>query len=203
MKEKLVAHEAAAGKQDTVPGKQEQEAKELSYECVVPVSVLSRKFQVVADTGVSHSIVAYRTVRKLKLKNLIRPSRKAFVTAGGELSFPVGELEDLPVNIGGKVVKVNCMIVGKACFSMLLGLEVMKPLGVVINLKLDTFSFDGGDSKTISVPITCHHEMKTLDDIKYSSACRAFMIQSIPANKGPVQGQSFFPEIDELDEADK
>lgn len=34
-----------------------------------------------------------KTVRKLKLKSLIRPSKKAFITAGGELSFPVGEID--------------------------------------------------------------------------------------------------------------
>lgn len=180
VQEKLVAQEAAVDKKIS-------NEKEPSYECLLPVSVLSRQLQVVADTGASHSIISYRTVRKLKLKNLIRPSRKAFVTAGGELSFPVGELEELPVNIGGRVVKVNCMIVGKSCFSMLIGLEVMKPLGAV----LDTFSFDGADGKVVFVPITCHHEMKTLNDIKLSANCRVFMIRPIPASKGPVQGQSF------------
>lgn len=72
-----------------------------TLECLLPVSILSNKFFVVADTGASNSIIAYRTV-----------------------------------SIGGTVVQVSCMIVGKASFSMLLGLEVMKPLGAILDRKV-------------------------------------------------------------------
>lgn len=91
-----------------------------TLECLLPVTMLSKQFQIVVDTCASNSIIAYRTVRKLKLKNLIKPSKKAFITASGELSFLVSEI-DVPVNIGGTVVQVSCMIVSKACFTMLLG----------------------------------------------------------------------------------
>lgn len=71
----------------------------------------------------------------------MKPTRKAFITAGEELLFPVGEVAALPLTIGQSTVRVNCMVVGRACFSLLLGLDVMKPIGAVIDLGQDTFAF--------------------------------------------------------------
>lgn len=94
----------------------------------------------VVDTGASHSIISFNTLCKLKLKSLMRPSKKAFITTGGELTFPVGEIAALPLTIGEVTVKVNCMVVSKACFSVLLGLDVMKPMGAVVDLYHDSFA---------------------------------------------------------------
>lgn len=172
-----------------------------TLECLLPVSILSNKFFVVADTGASNSIIAYRTVTKLKLKSLIRPSKKAFITAGGKLSFPVGEI-DVPVSIGGTVVQVSCMIVGKASFSMLLGLEVMKPLGAILDLGKDTFTFrDKSSGDQICVPLSCEKGTKTLDNVRFASQHKVFMMKPLPEGSGPLQGQTFFPELDHLDKA--
>lgn len=59
------------------------------YECLLLANVLTRKLQVVVDTGASYNIISFRSVKKLKLKSLMRPSKKAFITAVGELTFPV------------------------------------------------------------------------------------------------------------------
>lgn len=72
------------------------------------------------DICVLNSIIVYRTVRKLKLKNLIKSSKKVFITVSGEFFFFVSEI-DVSVNIGGTVVQVSCMIVSKVCFTMLFG----------------------------------------------------------------------------------
>lgn len=175
-----------------------------TYECLLPVTVLSRKQQVVADTGASHSIISYRLVRKLKLKKLIRPSKKAFVTAGGELSFPVDEIDALPVCIGGKVVSVSCTIVRKACFAMLLGLDVMKPMGVCINLEEDELSVkDKEAGRRVKVKLTCSPSTKTLNDIRSVSVGAVCMMKPIPSDQGPLQGRSLFPEINPLNAEDQ
>lgn len=169
-----------------------------TFECLLPVSILSRKLKVVADTGASHSIIPYHTIRKLKLKKLIRPFKKAFVTAGGELSFPVGEIDSLPVNIGGQVFHVSCMIVRKACFTMLLGLDVMKPMGACIDL--DLFSFkDKVRGNRIQVQLSCEQGTKTLNEVRGVSYGGVYMLKPIPGGQGPLQGQTFFPEIDHLE----
>lgn len=170
------------------------------YECLLPASVLTRKLSVVVDTGASHSIISFRTMRKLKPKSLMRPSKKAFITAAGELTFPVGEIAALPLTVGECTVKVNCLVVSKACFSILLGLDVMKPLGSVIDLQQDTFKFtDNSSGKRICVAMQCDRVKKTLNDVKVvSQAHQVRMLKPMPVQEGPVTGQSFFPELDEL-----
>lgn len=84
------------------PIKKPPAEEEGSYECVLKSTVLTKVVNVIVDTGVSHNIVSYRTVQRLKLGEAIKATRKAFLTAGGELSFPVGEIEALPVKVGGK-----------------------------------------------------------------------------------------------------
>lgn len=73
--------------ENSEPAKSDSKS-EGTYECLLSTKVLTRPLQVVVDTGASHSIVACRSVRKLKLKGLIQPSKKVFITAAGELSFP-------------------------------------------------------------------------------------------------------------------
>lgn len=63
-------------------------ASEGAYECAIEARVLTRKVQVVIDTGASHNIVSLRTIHRLRLKSLIKPSRKAFITAGGGSDIP-------------------------------------------------------------------------------------------------------------------
>lgn len=62
--------------------------EEGALECILDTSILTRKVPTVIDTGASHSIVSFRTVRRLSLKSLMRPSKKAFITAAGELNIP-------------------------------------------------------------------------------------------------------------------
>lgn len=160
------------------------------FEYSVDAHILTRKLPVVVDTGASHSIVALRTIRKLRLKSLIRPSKKAFITAGGELSFPVGEIAALAVTMGGATIRVNCMVVNKACFSLLLGLDVMKPLGTVIDLQQDSFSFSDPVAKSrVQVPLMCTRVKKTLNDVKMASTIHCVnMFRPIPAHEGPLTG---------------
>lgn len=135
------------------------------FECSLEANVLSRKVHTVVDTGASHSIVSFRTIRKLRLRSLTHPSKKVFITAAGELTFPVGEIAALPLTI-----RVNCMVVGKACFSQLLGLDVMKPMGAVIDLQRDTFAFsDKTTGRRAQVALQYGPCKKTLMDVKMVS----------------------------------
>lgn len=53
------------------------------------------------------------------------------------------------------------MVVGKACFSLLLGLDVMKPLGAIIDLQKDTFAFsDAVSGRRIQVAMICERQKK-------------------------------------------
>lgn len=98
--------------QDETQESQKSDAQaEGTYECLLSTEVLTRPLQAVVDAGASHNIVAYRAIRKLKLKGVIRPSKKAFITAG-ELSFPVGEIDNLPLTIEGIVHHVHDMYGG-------------------------------------------------------------------------------------------
>lgn len=147
--------------------------------------------QVVVDTGASHSIVSYRTIRKLKLKSLMRPSKKVFITAAGELTLPVGEIAALPLTIGEATVNINCMVVSKACFTVLLGLDMMKPLGAIIDLQKDVFTFtDIKTSQRVKVALKCGRVTKTLSDVQMAAQVHAVrMIKPIPAEQGPLTGQ--------------
>lgn len=134
------------------------------------LTILTKPVEAVVDTGASHSIVAYHTVQRLKLGELIKPTKKAFLTAGGERTFLVGEIEALPMKVGGEILPVNCMIVSKACFALLVGLDVLKPHGAVIDLKRNLFTFDtqGGRGASIAVALSCGKVRQTLEDIRFS-----------------------------------
>lgn len=138
--------------------------------------------------------------KKLRLKSLVRPSQKAFITAGGELSFPVGEIPALPLTIGGCTIRVSCMVLNKACFNILLGLDVMKPARAVVDLFQDQFTFtDQGTKQRVTVPLTCLKNKKTLSDVKMVQKVHQInMSRMIPAHEGPLTGQTFFPELDRL-----
>lgn len=170
------------------------------FECSLGASILTRKMPVVVDTGASHSIVSYRTIRKLKLKSLMRPSKKAFITAAGELTFPVGEIAALPLTIGEATVNINCMVVSKACFTVLLGLDMMKPLGAVIDLLHDVFTFtDTRTNQRVKVALQCGRVTKSLSDVKMATEVHPVrMLRPIPAERGPSTGQTFFPDLDVL-----
>lgn len=68
--------------------------------------------------------------------------KKVFLIVGGECIFFVGEIEVLFMKVGGEILLVNCMIVFKVCFVLLVGLDVFKFYGVVIDLKRNLFIFD-------------------------------------------------------------
>lgn len=68
-------------------GSPEIEKGKGAYECLVDAQILTRKVPVIVDTGASTSIVSLRTIKKLRLKSLIRPSKKAFITARGSYLF--------------------------------------------------------------------------------------------------------------------
>lgn len=72
------------------------------YECVLKSTVFTKVVNVIVDTGVLYNIVLYRTVQRLKFGEVIKVTRKVFLTAGGEFSFSVGEIEVLSVKVGGK-----------------------------------------------------------------------------------------------------
>lgn len=170
------------------------------FECSLGASILTRKLPVVVDTGASHSIVSYRTIRKLKLKSLMRPSKKAFITAAGELTFPVGEIAALPLTIGEATVNINCMVVSKACFNVLLGLDMMKPLGAIIDLQQDVFTFtDNRTSQRVRVALQYGKVSKTSSDVKLATQVHSVrMLKPIPSERGPLTGQTFFPGLDTL-----
>lgn len=86
------------------------------------------------DIGVLYSIVFYCIIRKLKLKSLMCFLKKVFIIVVGELMFFVGEIVVLFLTIGEVMVNINCMVVSKVCFMVLLGLDMMKLLGVIIDL---------------------------------------------------------------------
>lgn len=181
----------------------DQKSAEGTYECVFTTKVLTRPLDVVVDTGASHSIIAYRAVCKLKLKGMIRASKKAFITAAGDLSFPVGEINSLPLSIGVVVQKVTCMVVAKACFAMFLGLDVLKPMGAILDLEQDQLAFRSA-TQCISVPLKCRKGAKTLEDVKWATHVQTICtIRPIPAHKGPLQGQTLFPELDTLIEEEQ
>lgn len=115
---------------------QDEQALWLQFESRVLQADETVETYAVVDTGASHSIVSFRIVRRLRLKSLMRPSKKAFITAAGELTFPVGEIAALPLTIGDSTIRANCMVVGKACFLLLLGLDVMKPVGAPLRFQI-------------------------------------------------------------------
>lgn len=62
----------------------------------------------------------------------MRLLKKVFIIVVGELIFLVGEIVVLFFIIGDSIIRVNCMVVGKVCFLLLLGLDVMKLVGVFL-----------------------------------------------------------------------
>lgn len=165
------------------------------FECLLNASILTRKMQVVVDTGASTSIVSYQTVRKLKLKSLMRPSKKAFITAANKLTLPVGEIAALPLTIGGATINLSCMVVSKTYFTVLLGLDMMKPLGVVIDLQRDVFTFTYNRTSQrvhVQVALQCGRMKKTLSDVKMAAQVHSVhMMRPITAEQGPLPGKRF------------
>lgn len=92
------------------------------------------------------------------------------------------------------------MVINKACFSVLLGLDVMKPLGTVIDLLKDQLSFtEPGGQQRIQIPLTCTRNRKTLEDVKtVTTVHQVRMLRPVPAHQGPIVGQSIFPGLDQL-----
>lgn len=79
-------------------------------------------------------------------------------------------------------------------------LEIMKPLGSVLDLGHDTFTFvDKGSGMNVSAPLQCGRGVKTLDDIRFAAAPKVFMMKPLPEGSGPLQRQTLFPELDHLD----
>lgn len=177
-----------------------EEEYEGSYECLLPAVCMMKSMDMVVDTGASHSIVAYCTVQRLQLKDMIKPTKKAFLTAGGELTFPIGEIVDLPMKVGGETILVTGMVVAKACFALLLSPDVLKPQGAVIDLKRSLFQFDGESAGggVVTIALKCKKIRRTVSDVKCMQGVvgHVQMIKAIPAVEGPREGNIRFPELD-------
>lgn len=76
----------------------------------------------------------------------------------------------------------------------------MKPLGTVIDLQQDLFSFtDLVEKRRVQVALSCTKAKKTLNDVKMASTLHQVnMFRPIPVQDGPMIGQSLFPGLDHL-----
>lgn len=97
------------------------------------------------------------------------------------------------------MIPVSCMVVAKACFALLIGLDVLKPQGGIIDLKKNLFTFDNKLGAPVTIALTCERARHMLEDVRAAQVVGCVrMLRPIPAEKGPKEGQITFPELDEV-----
>jgi len=97
----------------------------------------------IVDTGASQCAVTLTTLKRMGLGKAYNYTKKtAYTTASGERAHSLGTLPDFPVSIGKLTTKVDFNVTDALTYDVLLGLDFLKIIGAVINLRTDRMAYE-------------------------------------------------------------
>jgi len=97
----------------------------------------------IVDTGASQCAVTLTTLKRMGLAKAIDFTKKTvYTTASGDRAHSLGTLPDFPVTIGKLTTKVDFNVTDALSYDVLLGLDFLKTIGAVINLRTNRISYE-------------------------------------------------------------
>ncbi len=105
------------------------------------------------DTGASMSVMAV-VVRKLGLMHLVSGS-ETYKTALGAVTQALGQIEEVPIKVGGVQCTMTFMVVDTDSYDVLLGLDLLIKIGAIVDVEQRLIQVRRGPRSDVEVlPLT-------------------------------------------------
>jgi predicted aspartyl protease len=86
------------------------------------------------DTGASISVMAATVVRELGLMHLVS-GFETYKTASGVVTHALGQIDEVPVKVGGVQCTMTFMVVDTDSYDVLLGLDLLIKIGAIVDVE--------------------------------------------------------------------
>jgi len=110
-------------------------------------SISGNTFPIIVDSGAAGSIVSKSLLDKLGLR-IPRKSSVVIINVNGQKTSPLGEVDDLPLNIGGIDIPLSAVVTEANTYNAILGNDWLSKVGAQVNWKDSklTFSWKGKEA---------------------------------------------------------
>jgi len=98
------------------------------------VEVNSYLVEGLVDTGTSMFVMAAAVVRELGLMHMVYGS-ETYKTASGAVTQALGQIDDVPVKVGGVQCTMTFMVVDTDSYDVLLGLDLLIKIGAIVDVE--------------------------------------------------------------------
>jgi deoxyuridine 5'-triphosphate nucleotidohydrolase len=115
---------------------------------------------IIIDSGAVSNIINNSLLKKINWK-IQRPSNINLVGINGIKERPLGEVVDLPINLGKKNLKINALVTEKGDYDLLLGNDWAHKNQAVVNWKTRTLTFEFNNEK-VQIPVSCLNKREQL-----------------------------------------
>ncbi len=106
------------------------------------------------DTGASMSVMAATVVRELGLMHLVSGS-ETYKTASGVVTQALGQIDEVPVKVGGVQCTMTFMVVDIDSYDVLLGLDLLIKIGAIVDVERGLIQVRHGPGTKVEVlPLT-------------------------------------------------
>jgi predicted aspartyl protease len=86
------------------------------------------------DTRASMSVMAVTVVRELGLMHLVSGS-ETYKTTLGTLTQALGQIDEIPIKVGGVQCNMTFMVVDTNSYDVLLGLDLLIKIGAIVDVE--------------------------------------------------------------------
>ncbi len=106
------------------------------------------------DTGASMSVMAAIVVRELGLMHLVSGS-ETYKTASGVVTQALGQIDEVPVKVGGVQCTMTFMVVDTDSYDVLLGLDMLIKIRAIVDVERGLIQVRHGPGTKVEVlPLT-------------------------------------------------
>lgn len=110
---------------------------------------------VIVDTGSTTCAVSLTFCEQLGLASAIQPCDTLYVNADGVECLSPGMLPNLQIECGGRIQKVEALVIPGAAYNALVGIDFLSPIQASINFPEKCLEFNITKNLRGRVPVTC------------------------------------------------
>jgi predicted aspartyl protease len=120
----------------------------------LPVEINRYVVEGLVDTGASMFVMVVAIVRELGMMHLIAGS-ETYKTASGIITQALGQIDEVPVKVGGVQCTMTFMVVDTDSYDVLLGLDFLMKTGAIVDVERGLIQVRKGPGTDVEVlPLT-------------------------------------------------
>jgi predicted aspartyl protease len=120
----------------------------------LPMEINIYVIEGLVDTGASMSVMAVAVVREMGMMHLVAGS-ETYKTASGVITQALGQIDEVPVGVGGVQCTMTFMVVDTDSYDVLLGLDFLMKIGAIVDVERGLIQVRRGPGTNVEVlPLT-------------------------------------------------